>query len=561
MIKRFIYFIAIAVFFSNLSIAQTLNKKEKKAYNRIKTNAQYLSSDALEGRGTGNKGEKLSAEFVAEQFKKNKLKPKGENGDYLQKFGFVTLRIAKDSCSLSINGIVYRLFTDFYPLSYSSNSKYVNSFATFAGYGITAPELNYDDYKNKNIKGKVVMIDIGSPDSQTVHSKFANYLSLQQRVSFAESKGASGVIFINTAKAEDDPAGELSKSIKPSNIPVFFIKEGRRTGVVEGIEVPVTMNSAILNIISYGHNVVGYKDNKAKYTIVIGAHHDHLGFGEVKGSLEPGKNIIHNGADDNASGTTAIIELSKQLKKRKYKKFNYLFIAFSGEEMGLLGSKYFVENPTVDFKNVTCMINLDMVGRLKNTLIINGTGTSPFWLDAINLLKIDSTDIKKIKTSESGIGASDHTSFYLAGIPSLHFFTGQHEDYHKSSDDFDKLNIYGEVKIIGKILKLIKLVPAKTKLQFTKTKDEETKTSFKVTLGIMPDYTYDAEGVKIDGVKEGKPASKAGLQKGDILIMMGGEKITNIEKYTKMLSKFNKGDSTEVVYLRNNVNHTVKIQF
>lgn len=559
--KKYIYLLLLTYTSSIVVNAQTLNKKEQKAFNRIKNHVEYLASDKLEGRGTGNKGEMLSANYVAEQFKKNKLKPKGSNGEYLQEFSFVTLRIAKDSCALSINGIMYRLFNDFYPLSYSSNSKFVSSTVLFAGYGITAPELNYDDYKDLNINGKVVMIDIGSPDSQTAHSKFSNYLSLQQRVAFAVGKGAVGIIFINTGKKEDDPSGELSKNIKPSSIPVFFIKEERRTCCNKGVEFPVVMNSSILSMVSYGHNVIGYKDNKAKYTVVIGAHHDHLGYGEIKGSREPGANVIHNGADDNASGTSAIIELSKQLKKRKFRKYNYLFVAFSGEEMGLLGSKYFVENPTTDLKKVSYMVNLDMVGRLKNTLIINGTGTSPFWNEAINTLRTDSTYINKIKTSESGIGASDHTSFYLVGIPSLHFFTGQHDDYHKSSDDFDKLNINGEIKVIGKIIDLIKLTPNKTKLEYSKTKDEETKTSFKVTLGIMPDYTYDAEGVKIDGVKDGKPASVAGMQKGDIIIMMGGEKITNIEKYMKMLSKFSKGETTEVVYIRNNVNYTVKIQF
>lgn len=558
---KYIYTILILVLFSNTINAQNLSKKEEKSAVRIKKHIEYLASDALEGRGTGSKGEKLSATYIAEQFKKLKLQPKGSNGNYLQTFSMVTLRMAKDSSSLSINGIQYRIFSDFYPLSYSSNSKSVNSTIIYVGFGITAPELNYDDYKGKNIKGKVVMIDIGLPDTQIAHSKFSNYLSLKKRVEIAESNDATGIVFINTGKPEDDPSGELSKSIKPSKIPVFFIKEGRRTGCVEGVEFPVSMNSSILNIYSYGNNVVGYKNNKAKYTVVIGAHHDHLGYGEIKGSREPGVTAIHNGADDNASGTSAVIELAKQLKKRKYKKYNYLFIAFSGEEMGLLGSKYFVENPTIDLKNVSFMVNLDMVGRLKNTLIINGTGTSPFWNEAINVLRQDSSDISKIKTSESGIGASDHTSFYLAGIPSLHFFTGQHDDYHKPSDDFATLNINGEVKVIGKIVDLIKLSPSKSKLDYSKTKDEETKTSFKVTLGIMPDYTYDAEGVKVDGVKDGKPASIAGIKKGDIIIMLGGEKITNIEAYMKILSKFKKGDKTEVVFNRDNNTMTSQIQF
>lgn len=558
---KFIYTILIFTLTVSNIYAQNLNKKEEKSKKRIQKHIEYLASDALEGRGTGSTGEKLSAAYIANEFKKLKLKPKGEDGDFIQKFSVVTLRMAKDSSSLSINGIHYRIFSDFYPLSYSANSKKVNATIVFVGYGISAPELNHDDYKNKNVNGKVVMIDIGSPDTQTAHSKYAKYLSLKHRVEKAESNGAAGVVFINNGKAADDPSGELSKSIKPSSIPVFFVKEGKKTGCVEGLEFPVTMNSSILSIISYGHNVIGYKNNKAKYTVIIGAHHDHLGYGEIKGSLEPNKTAIHNGADDNASGTSAVIELAKQLKKRKYKKYNYLFIAFSGEEMGLLGSKYFVENPSIDLKKVTYMINLDMVGMLKNTLIINGTGTSPFWNRAINVLREDSSDIKKIKTTESGIGASDHTSFYLAGIPSLHFFTGQHEFYHKPSDDISNINYKGEVKVINKIVHIIKLSQAKSKLEYSKTKDEETKTSFKVTLGIMPDYTYDSEGVRVDGVKDGKPAAIAGIQKGDIITMLGGEKIKNIEAYMKILSKYNKGDTAEVVYLRNDNTFTTTIKF
>jgi hypothetical protein len=228
--------------------------------------------------------------------------------------------------------------------------------------------------------------------------------------------------------------------------------------------------------------------------------------------------------------------------------------------MGLLGSKYFVENPTIDLDNATFMINMDMVGRLKETLLIYGTGTSPSWKDIINTISQDSSAIRKIKTSESGIGSSDHTSFYLDSIPSLHFFTGQHDEYHKPSDDIALLNLNGEVKVIGKILQLIAITPSPNKLVFTKTKDEDSRRSFKVTLGIMPDYVYDSEGVKIDGVKDGKPAALAGLLKGDIIISLAGEKIPNIEAYMKILGKLDKGQNVEVIYIRNGSTLTSEIQ-
>lgn len=540
--------------------AQKLSRKEKKSLKRVQSHVNYLASDRLEGRGTGAPGEKLSAEYVADQFKTNKVKPKGEGGSYFQEFEIVTLRMAKDSTALLINGLPIFLFKDFYPLSYSSNRKITDSKIIRVGYGISAPELNYDDYAGKDVNGKIVLINISTPDSQQAHSKFINYLSLESRVKKAESLGASGVLFINTGDKKDNPSGELAKNIKPSSIPVFFVINSDLLYDIPG-GLPATMKSVILTVSAKGHNVVAYKNNKAKYTVIIGAHHDHLGYGEIKGSREPESNAIHNGADDNASGTSALIELSKQLKKRKYKKFNYLFIAFSGEEMGLLGSKYFVENPTIDLKNTSFMVNMDMVGRLRETLMIYGTGTSPYWKEAIEKLKKDSSAIHKIKTMESGIGSSDHTSFYLSGIPSLHFFTGQHEEYHKPSDDIALLNLNGEVKVIGKIAQLIAMTPSANKLEYSKTKDEDSRTAFKVTLGIMPDYVYDSEGVRIDGVKDGKPAAAAGLQKGDIIISLAGEKILNIEAYMKVLKKIEKGQKAEVIYIRNGATLTAEIQF
>lgn len=552
--------IVLLVLFCTESQAQKLSGKEKKSLKRIEKHVQYLASDRLEGRATGTEGEQLSAAYIADAFKKNKLKPKGNREDYFQTFDFVTLRMAKDSCTLMVNGIPYQLFSDFYPVSWSSNKAFVMGLITNVEYGISAPELEYDNYKNKSVAGKVVLIKTGLPDTQQVHSKFASYMSLESRVRTAEKMGAAGIVFINSGNPKDDPSGELSKTIKPSGIPVFFFKHPGRIYVPEA-DLPVVMRSSIFSVSATGHNVIGFKNNKAPYTVVIGAHHDHLGRGEVKGSRELNSNEIHNGADDNASGTSALIELSKKLKKRKFGKFNYLFIAFSGEEMGLLGSKYFIENPTVDLGTITCMLNMDMVGRLNKTLIINGTGTSPFWNGAIEKLRQDSAVITKIKLTESGIGASDHTSFYLAGIPSLHFFTGQHEEYHKPTDDMATLNLPGEVKVMEKIIILIGLLPANEKLTYTKTKDEGMRSGFKVSLGIMPDYTFDGEGVRIDGVKEGKPAALAGLQKGDIIMSLAGEKIPDIQKYMSILGKMEKGQKVEIIYLRDGKATTSEIQF
>ncbi len=542
--------------------AQKLSKKESKSLTRIQNHVNYLASDRLEGRGTGSAGEKLSAEYVANQFKRNKIKAQGDNGTYFQNFDITTLRMAKDSTKLLINNLPLKLFVDFYPISYSSNRKIVDTKLLLVGYGISAPELNYDDYAGKDIKGKVVVINIATPDSQQAHSKFINYLSLETRIKIAERLGVAGIIFVNNGDKKDNPSGELAKNIKPASIPVFFLNNSNFAFEIPS-GMPVTMKSIIFSIAATGHNVIGYKNNKAKYTIVLGAHHDHLGYGEIPGSREPNSNAIHNGADDNASGTSALIELSKQLKKHKYKKFNYVFIAFSGEEMGLIGSKYFVENPTINLNKVTCMINMDMVGRLRETLMIYGTGTSPYWNTAIKVLKQDSSAIHKINISESGIGSSDHTSFYLDSIPALHFFTGQHDEYHKPSDDIALLNLTGEVKVMGKIMKLISIMPSASQLKYTAdtSKTDSKRTALKVTLGIMPDYIYDSEGIRIDGVKEGKPAAAAGLQKGDIIISLAGEKTPNMQAYMKVLAKLEKGQKAEIIYIRDGLTLTAEVQF
>lgn len=298
-------------------------------------------------------------------------------------------------------------------------------------------------------------------------------------------------------------------------------------------------------------NVVGFIDNKKENTIIIGAHYDHLGHGEYGGSLSVDtKDLIHNGADDNASGVAGLIELAAALKNYPEANYNFLFIAFSGEELGLYGSNYFTKNPLIDMKKTNLMINMDMIGRLKeSTLIINGVGTNP---DLNTLLQSISIDDVKYKLSESGVGPSDHTSFYFQDIPVLHFFTGAHEDYHKPTDDFTKINYRGMISILNIILDVCDAVNSKPKLTFTKTKEEDDKNSpkFSVTLGVMPDYIYDGAGMKIDGVTEGKPAQKAGLQKGDIVTKLGDIRVKDMQSYMEALSKFKKGDTTQVEVAR-----------
>jgi len=299
-----------------------------------------------------------------------------------------------------------------------------------------------------------------------------------------------------------------------------------------------------------GKNVVAFLDNGAKKTIVIGAHYDHLGMGGSS-SLSGGEPAIHNGADDNASGIAALLKMAKHLKNLDHSfKNNFLFIAFSGEEKGLFGSKYYAANPTIDIKSINFMFNMDMVGMLNKdkSLAIYGVGTSPIWKKTIE----GTTNDFKITTAESGVGPSDHTSFYLKDIPVLHFFTGQHKHYHKSTDDSDKINFGGIAEVANYMLELILKLDDKSKLAFTKTKDEDTRkaAAFKVTLGVMPDYVYQGKGMRIDSVLGGRVGDKAGLEDGDIVIQIGDIEVDDIYKYMEGLAKFKKGDKAKVTVLR-----------
>lgn len=312
-----------------------------------------------------------------------------------------------------------------------------------------------------------------------------------------------------------------------------------------------------------GHNVVAYLDNGAENTVVVGGHYDHLGWGETGGSLHAHEKAIHNGADDNASGIAAMLRMAEILKDRKVgTNNNYLFIAFSGEEMGLFGSKYFVNNPTVPLASINYMLNMDMVGRLneERVLAVNAVGTSPVWNEVLPIIKRGRL---KIKTTDSGIGPSDHTSFYLKDIPVLHFFTGQHRQYHKPEDDVPLINFPGIYDVSEYLLAIIEKLDNKGKVEFTKTKQREERSAaaFKVTLGVMPDYVYSGTGMKIDAVIEGRVAHKAGLKDGDIVIKIGETDVKDIYGYMEGLSKYKAGDKAPVIVKRGKKEVEVEVVF
>jgi hypothetical protein len=546
-------------------IAQQLNRKDKKLEKQIIKDINYLASDALEGRLTGSPGEKLSAEYIAAAYKKAGLKPLGVAGSYFQTFEIVTLRMATDSGILEIAGQRMKQFLDFYPLSLSSNRAELQSIAVNVGFGIQSKSPVRNDYEGKDAKGKVVIIDMGSPDGIHPHSEYLAWHGLESRVKEAIKQGAAGVVFYRNSDQVEKPDGNLSLKTIPTSIPVVYCN---RELANLPLGTPINLKVVIKSISEIGHNVIGFKDNKAKHTVVIGAHHDHLGRGQMGNSLSVENGLIHNGADDNASGISALLAISKDLRKAKKwnKNNNYLFIAFSGEELGLLGSKYFTENPTISLENINYMLNMDMVGKLdsfKRVLVVNGVGTSPSWNKSIGAIALDTAKLKEIKTTDGGIGASDHTSFYLKNIPAVHFFTGQHFHYHKPTDDVEIIHSKGEVHVIRYIENIIKSLNNEGKLTFTTTKSSDStgRMKFAVTLGIMPDYIYSGEGVKVDGAKENMPGSKAGIQKGDVIINMNGVFIKDISTYMKILGGLKSGMTVPLTVKRGEEIVNLTVQF
>ncbi len=549
------HILVFLVLINFVASAQKSKKEDQQLLSSIKAHINFLASDKLEGRRTGTEGERIAAEYISNQFKTSGLLPKGTS-DYFQSFEIAEGRQVNTASHLLIDGHALKLNNDFFPLSYSANE----SLEAMPSMALQEPQMPWF------IDVKEVMEE----NSSNPHFDVAE--AIKVKVTGMATKGASAVFVYNTGDKADDLAFNGKEMISALNIPVVYIT---KSAALKYINDPTASYDIKLKIDigqkkRTGKNVVGYIDNGAVTTIVLGAHFDHLGWGEDGNSMmRTGEKQLHNGADDNASGTAALIEIGRALKVSKNKQNNYLLIAFSGEELGLYGSKYFVENPTVDLSKVNYMINMDMLGRLNDSsriMTVGGYGTSPAWGELYNAKSKQGLYKGNLnfKYDSSGTGPSDHTSFYRKSIPVLFFFTGLHVDYHKPSDDFDKINYEGEVQIVKHILSLIENSGKKgSKFLFTKTRETQmnTNTRFSVTLGVMPDYTYVGAGLRIDGVSENKPAQKAGMKAGDIITAIGDHKVGSIESYMQALNKFKKGDKTTVQYKRGTENLSSAIAF
>ncbi len=524
----------LLVLLAQTTVAQKLKKKDKVVFTNLQKHVSFLADDKLEGRRTGTNGEKLAYEYISSEFTKAGLTAKGDNNTYLQAFEVNEGKEVNKPTHLIIDGNDLQLDKDYFPFVFSPNK------SVEAATAIALPERGTLHFWNLN--------EVLEENKNNPHFDLQD--ALKTKVTSATEKGATGLIVYNTSTINDDFKFEAKAKTETVAIPVVYVQKDivNKFFKDETVTHDIKIKIDIGNKVRTGHNVIGYIDNGAANTIIIGAHYDHLGFGEDHNSLFTGTTpAIHNGADDNASGTSAMIEVSKLIKAANLKKYNYLFIAFSGEELGLYGSKYFTEHSTINLSTANYMINLDMVGRLNDStrgLNIGGYGTSPTWGEMLNA----KDNYFTIKFDSSGTGPSDHTSFYRKDIPVLFFFTGVHGDYHKPSDDADKINYTGQLKVVNYIYDIVEATNKKEKLTFTKTREAATsaKSSFKVTLGIMPDYTFSGSGVRVDGVSDGKIAQKVGIQTGDVVEQLGDIKFTDVQGYMGALGKFKKGEASKV---------------
>lgn len=540
----------IIIFIPSIIFSQTRKQRKAQAkadtatITNLRAHIKYLADDKLEGRRTGTAGELLAMQYIIEQFKKNGLSPKGTNG-YVQEFEINEgKQFAEEDNFFSANGEKLELKKDYYPLAYSAST---------AAEGSSSLAL-----REKNAPWFFDVKDVLEENLNNPHFDINEALLAEAK--HAKEKSGTALIVYNSSALVDNIQFNKNDSAAPAAIPVVYItKDGMQHFADATAAYDLKINVLLTHAIRKVRNIIGYLNFNAPTTVIIGAHYDHLGYGEDNNSLD-GQGQIHNGADDNASGSAALMEMARLLQNTKAHNNNYLFIAFSGEELGLFGSKYWLENPSVNIVP-NYMINMDMVGRYDSSkkLTIGGYGTSPLWgalFSTVTHKKL------VINFDSSGTGPSDHASFYRKDIPVLFFFTNSHGDYHKATDDWDKINYNGELEIVKYVKQVVEATDSKGKLSFAKTRDQEMRSvALPVTLGVMPDYGYSGTGMRIDGVSKGKLAERTGLLAGDVLLQLGDYKFVDVQTYMQALQHFKKGDKSVLRIKRGGKEMQFDIQF
>jgi len=594
--------ICVLLLVSTVAVAQ-----EGPSAAKLQQHVSYLASDALDGRRTGTAGANDAARYIAGEFARLGLRPatsgpptrRGSQvmARYLQSFPYVASvelgagNVLNFFGQSGLEGVqILHVGTAWMPLGFGSNGKVVGP-VVFVGYGITASEHNYDDYAGLNLKDSVAVALQGTPDGDNPHGQFARYDGIRWKAIAARNAGAKALIVVgreNDFKNEglakltyDHTGGETGIPVAVIALSTVNAMLGASTvnnwqaiakeksqATKQPLTGQVTLITDVVRKEVPAYNVVGVLEGSdpvaKKEVIVIGAHYDHLGRGG-SGSLAQRSGEIHHGADDNASGTAGMLELARLFtSQRPRPKRTIVFIGFGGEEEGLLGSSYYVNHPFMPLTNTVAMINMDMIGRMKDRkLVIGGVGTAKEWRDIIAKATADANRSFSLTLNEDGYGPSDHSSFYGKQVPVLFFWTGTHNDYHKPSDTFDKINYADEARILDLVAYIVRDVDSTEKrLTYTTAKTEATPRTggFRVYLGTIPNYAESNDGLLIDGVRDDSPAAKAGMKPGDRIVKIGTREIKNVYDYTYALGEMKAGEEYVIEVVRGSDRLSLKIK-
>jgi len=562
----------------------------------LKEHVEFLASDSLKGRKPGTPQADVAARYILENFQKAGLEPMADKG--FQSFDVVTGVDLGESNSFSFNGKKFELMNDFIPLAFSSSGD-LDAPVVFAGFGFDVDQdsLKWNDYNSIDVNGKWVMFFRADPEPDNSESAFIPFSDIRSKILTAKDKGAAGVLLVTPRSMEKEDKlmplvvenNEVTAGIPAINITraladQLLLLTGYTADSLDAMIIrqktpfsfPANVNlhaqtevnqekQQTVNVIAF---LKGSHPDLSEQYLVVGSHYDHLGMGGPNsGSRMPDSNAVHNGADDNASGTALVIELAHAIAKQGAPARSIIFVAFSAEEMGLLGSKFFVDNPPVPANSIKAMFNFDMVGRFdkeKNSISVSGTGTSA---EGDSILSAYEQYLPfKVVHSPDGYGPSDHASFYAANIPVFYFNTGVHTDYHTPLDDTEKLDFDTEALVgdfAAEVIESVAGAPALLTFRESGSKAASGRTGrkLKVTLGIMPDFAgSEKKGLRVDGVTSGKPADRGGMQKGDIIISINGMKVENIYEYMSRLSKLKHGQTITVEVIREDKNEVLLIQ-
>jgi len=547
---------------------------------------RYLASDELQGRGNGSPELEQAAHYIGELFRQYGLLPAGNEQTYFQEFDVsmgrslgpenqVTLETGTEQIQLEVR-------RDYVPLT-SGPDKVVQGPLVFAGFGISAPELEYDDYRDLDVRGKIVLIFEHEPQEQAEESRFAGreltpYATVLHKVMNAKKRGAVGVILLSDGFKH--PPGQEPRSRRPrvESIGIHSIRltpqwserlleKGGRNSVeiTEGINshlTPVSFDLGVtatvsLDVVKVQHtvrNVLGFLPGQTDKIIIIGAHYDHLGLGTT-GSLAPELiDQIHNGADDNASGTAALLQLAQDFSRGSPLQQGLLFIAFAGEELGLLGSRYYTEHATMPLENTVAMINMDMIGRSQGNLLIGGVGTAAEFRGMLD--EVQKTSPLQFSYSDGLRGSSDHLSFSSKKIPVLFFFSGLHSDYHRPSDDWEWINVQTSQQILEVVRSTVhRLLELNQSFQYVEVNRGPERARRRggrrrTWFGSLPDTAWSLGGVRFEQILGETPAARAGLKDGDVLVRFDGRTIRSLREFIRALGTKSPGDEVDVAVLR-----------